>query len=178
MGFVDGLSGLFVPGSGEGKGAARVEEGVRTVLRDSRLGEVERGILSAVERVKGQGHGRVLLVLDGLDLLLAATEPGAQAMADMAGELRAVGWPFRHLSFIHSPRCGKESIARKRIWMLISVGLARSRHCCHRLSRLPAHAVAAYAPRNCSCGVCDWVGASGAVYDWVATLGYGGGEGC
>lgn len=105
MGFVDGLGELFLPGAeegkGEGRGVDRAEEMGRTVLRDSSLGGVETGILRAIERVKGrEGKARVLLVLDGLDLLLAATEAGAEAVADLVGELREVGSPLNDYPYV------------------------------------------------------------------------------
>lgn len=92
---MDGLNGLFAPVEGSGLGEG--EGG--TVLRDANLGAVDVGILNAVESVKGgEGRARVLLVLDGLDFLLAATEAGAGAVGDLVAEVREVRWSFCVLS--------------------------------------------------------------------------------
>ena len=68
--FVDGLGGkLGLAGGG--------------------ISAVEKEILAAVGNQEGQS-GRVLLVLDGLDFLLAATSVGAMEVLDMVSELREV----------------------------------------------------------------------------------------
>ena len=55
---------------------------------------VEREILKAVDAVngggEGKGKGRVLLVLDGLDFLIAAMGVTGGEMADLVGEVREV----------------------------------------------------------------------------------------
>ena len=81
---MDGVSALFAAGDG-------VQEEGGVLLRDAELGAVERGVLSAVEGVKGGEEGaRVLLVLDGLDMLLAATEGGALGVGGLVADLREV----------------------------------------------------------------------------------------
>ena len=89
---MDGLSGLYSLVAGDGENSVREKELGRTVLRNSKLGEVEKEILRAMETLKRQGEtqARVLLVLDGLDLLLAATEAEALAVGDLVAELREV----------------------------------------------------------------------------------------
>ncbi|MCJ1452267.1 hypothetical protein MMC28_002609 [Mycoblastus sanguinarius] len=69
--FVDGLSGAL--------GLGRCG-----------LADVEKEVLQAVESANAvsRGRRRVLLVLDGLDFLLAATECEVQEMTDMVGEFR------------------------------------------------------------------------------------------
>ncbi|MCJ1255885.1 hypothetical protein MMC24_003703 [Lignoscripta atroalba] len=90
LSFVDGLSGLFAPHNGVKTTDTALEGGGRAVLRDARLEGVERVILGAIESVNRQSkdRGKVLLVVDGLDMLLAATDTDAQAMSDMVLELR------------------------------------------------------------------------------------------
>ena len=53
---------------------------------------VEKEVLDAVASAKGKAE-RVLLVLDGLDFLLAATESRVEEMLDMVLELREVKNP-------------------------------------------------------------------------------------
>ena len=68
--FVDGLRGnLWI-----------AEGGIRVV---------EKEIMAAIGTTKGSGY-RALLVLDGLDFLLAATGIGAMDVLDMICELREV----------------------------------------------------------------------------------------
>ena len=71
--FVDGLGGRI--GMGEGGIAA-----------------AEKEILAAIVKVQEEGC-RVLLVLDGLDFLLAATSVEAMEVLDVVCELREVGTP-------------------------------------------------------------------------------------
>ena len=136
---MDGLSGLFTPG----EGVARVEDEGKTALKDSRLEEVEKGILSAVERLKGKGErdgkARVLLVLDGLDLLLATMEAEALAVGDLVGELREVRDPVISIDTLWF--CRKDLVTN-------TACSARPRYHHHRLRRLPSHAIASYAPRD------------------------------
>ena len=51
---------------------------------------MERDILKVLEESKQKRAGRILLVIDGLDLLLAATGVDAGQVGEMAGELREV----------------------------------------------------------------------------------------
>lgn len=113
---MDGLSGLFVSGEGvEGRGG-----GGGVVLRDAGLGAVERGIRSAVEGVKGGvARARVLLVLDGLDLLLAATAAGAVEVGDLVAELREVRRAFLPVFFL----LDAYGFGRKRTRVLMVVGV-------------------------------------------------------
>ena len=70
--FIDGLN------TGLGLGKAGVDQ-------------VEMEIVGTVQRVKStDGIGRVVLMMDGLDFLLAAGEVGVEGMLDMLGEVREV----------------------------------------------------------------------------------------
>lgn len=101
--FVDGLGGkLGIPDGG--------------------IAVVEKEIMAAIGNAKEQGC-RVLLVLDGLDFLLAATSVGAMEVLDMVSELREVD------SLLHDETTSKK--------LLIFTSPASS--CGHRygISRLP-----------------------------------------
>lgn len=50
--------------------------------------EILKAITTAKETTKAEGEGSVLLVLDGLDFLLAATGCPALEILDLVGELR------------------------------------------------------------------------------------------
>ena len=65
--------------------------GRRLGLTGGGIAGVEKEIMTAIGSAKGQG-GRVLLVLDGLDFLLAATSVGAMEVLEMVCELREVGF--------------------------------------------------------------------------------------
>lgn len=55
------------------------------------IAEVERAVIQAIgSRETRKEEGNVILVLDGLDFLLAATECGVLGVLDMLGELREV----------------------------------------------------------------------------------------
>jgi hypothetical protein len=89
---VDGLSGLFL---GVSKEANSENEG-EAVLRSAELGRVFEDILGAVQSLKIQGEGpqtgRVLLVVDSLDLLLATAGMDASPvkLGEMLMDLREV----------------------------------------------------------------------------------------
>ena len=80
---MDGLTGLL---SGQTSGA--VEEKSRVVLMDTQLEDVGREVLKAVKML--QEGGRVLLVIDGLDALMAITGAQVGDMRDLVAELREV----------------------------------------------------------------------------------------
>ena len=53
--------------------------------------EVEKAVIKAIgSKETRKEEGNVILVLDGLDFLLAATECGVLGVLDMLGELREV----------------------------------------------------------------------------------------
>lgn len=110
FGFVDGL-GMFLPrgssaggkaeGEGEGEG-----QGVpwRTRVGSARLADVGGTLAAAVDALRARGAGRVVLVVDQLDLLLAtagAEEGGAEGLRAVLLDLRevctTVGRGPRHL---------------------------------------------------------------------------------
>ena len=103
LAFVDGLSGLFHPDLVTQKSAGRATEGRsrRTILRDASLDFVEKSIIAAINGLKGENpnSSQIVLVLDGLDLLLASTALDAEAMMDTLSELREVRFvPFYFMS--------------------------------------------------------------------------------
>ena len=87
--YIDGLTGLFGDYiKGEGglhtgkKGAER--------LGDAGLESIEKVVGRYIGTVDLQSENRTLLMLDGLDILLAATETDAQALTDVVNEWREV----------------------------------------------------------------------------------------
>lgn len=62
--------------------------------------DVETTILKAIESAKEAVKGRVLLVLDGLDFLLAATGCGVLEELALLGELREVRFSITVLSML------------------------------------------------------------------------------
>jgi len=74
--FVDGLSGLYLPGH---QRALLKTEGV-TVLRSPKLDVTAEDITNAIRQLKGSGTDRILLVVDQLDLLLAAGDDEVSAV--------------------------------------------------------------------------------------------------
>lgn len=96
--FVDGLSGLFLPGGG----AKKAPEGWTVTLGSGKIADVRRSLNAIVDEVVraakdgGKGEGRVVLVVDQLDLLLAAGEGNGLegvAVREMMLELREVCLP-------------------------------------------------------------------------------------
>jgi elongator complex protein 6 len=87
--FVDGLSGLFLPkqlraapGRVEGK-----------ILSDPSLASVSREVQNTIQALKNsEGAGKIILVVDQLDLLLAAggDQIGSVSLGDMLMSLREV----------------------------------------------------------------------------------------
>lgn len=71
--FADGLTGLFLP-STSGEGTPSPPWQVR--LASSRVEDVSRTLHAAVDELAAGGAGKVVLVLDGLDLLLATAGDG------------------------------------------------------------------------------------------------------
>jgi len=63
--FVDGLSGLFLPGGGK-------EKVGEVVLRSHELESVAREIQGAIQRLRTMANENVVLIIDGVDSLLAA----------------------------------------------------------------------------------------------------------
>ena len=61
-------------------------------VRTGKLADVEAEILKMIDGAKGsmKGDGRIQLVLDGLDLVLAALESPVMEVLEMIGELREV----------------------------------------------------------------------------------------
>ncbi|TVY71220.1 hypothetical protein LSUE1_G007580 [Lachnellula suecica] len=88
--FVDGLSGLFVPKQ-QMSSIGRVGE---KVLNDPKLEHVSREILESIGNLKGsqEADGKIVLVIDQLDLFLAAAGQnfGAVNLADMLMDWREV----------------------------------------------------------------------------------------
>lgn len=59
-------------------------------LSSEGIEDVEKAVIGAVSKFKEHGS-RVLVVLDGLDFLLAATETSVREVLDCVGEFREVG---------------------------------------------------------------------------------------
>lgn len=91
FGFVDGL-GMFLPSApGEGKGGTMPW---RTRLGTARLEDVRRTLNATVDGMKTRGAGKVVLVIDQLDLLLATAgeeeEGFGMRLREMLLDLREV----------------------------------------------------------------------------------------
>jgi elongator complex protein 6 len=87
--FVDGLSGLFLPKQLR-TAPGRVGE---KALSDPSLASVSREIQSAIQVLRdSEGAGKIVLVIDQLDLLLAAggDQIGSVALGDILMSLREV----------------------------------------------------------------------------------------
>ena len=103
---MDGLSSLFAESGAD----PRVDrdgmqgQGQEMVLKDPKLEVVEQRLSMAIQSVTGIGAGndRLLLVLDGIDLLLAATDTDAQSVTDMLAELRMVRYLTRSFNIVYS----------------------------------------------------------------------------
>jgi elongator complex protein 6 len=93
--FVDGLSSLYLPVQTQ---AAAGKPG-EVVLQSPKLAKVGEGILSVVQSLHSsgdsQGTGKVMLIIDALDLLLATSGNDASpvGMEDMLMDLQEV-WAF------------------------------------------------------------------------------------
>jgi elongator complex protein 6 len=89
--FVDGLCGLFLPGAGPGKDG-------EAVLRSAEPARVYEDIMGAVQSLQkiedGSHSGKVLLIVDALDLLLATAGVNASSvgLGDMLMDLREVSY--------------------------------------------------------------------------------------
>jgi len=83
--FVDGLSGMFLP---KQRVATKAGE---TLLTDSNVNHVSTEIEKSI-RILSEGSGKVILVVDQLDLLLAAggDQISASGLGDMLLRLREV----------------------------------------------------------------------------------------
>ena len=89
---MDGLSGLFSPVSG-GAPPAAVKSPGRDVLTSPRLQDLSRVLNAAIDGLQARSQGKVVLVIDQLDFLLAATgedELTGNALRGMVLDLREV----------------------------------------------------------------------------------------
>jgi elongator complex protein 6 len=87
--FVDGLSGLFLPKQLRAA-PGRVGE---KILSDPSLASVSREVQTAIQALKdSEGAGKIILVVDQLDLLLATggNQFGSGDLGDMLMGLREV----------------------------------------------------------------------------------------
>ncbi|RDW64036.1 hypothetical protein BP5796_10538 [Coleophoma crateriformis] len=84
--FVDGLSGLFLPKQAADSRVAPPQ----TILKSPELQNVASQILGGISQIKAAASGKVLLVLDQLDLLLATAgdKSDVVALGEMLLELR------------------------------------------------------------------------------------------
>jgi hypothetical protein len=91
---VDGLTGLFLPKSSAGRGR-------ETILSSPELAALSGEIKHAIQNLKdAEGGGNVILVVDQLDLLLAAAgdQIGAVNLGEMLTGLREVCGPLEELA--------------------------------------------------------------------------------
>ena len=146
MHLVDGLS------SGLGLGAGGIAE-------------MEKAIMNAIKSKEiMDGEGQVLLMLDGLDFLLAATDFEVLGVLDMIGELREV-------RFLSAYRLHARAQRRRR-------QTARLLHD-HCYSCRPAPpSTGHHASRNIPQGFRDELGAPGEIDHERQGTGYRGGQGC
>lgn len=156
--FVDGLSELFLPAIAT-KGNASADRTV--VLRNgSELGGIFDGIMSAVKSLSG---GKVVLIIDQLDVLLAAGGQAvtAVAIADMLMELRQVGL----------------ALSIKTSAVLIAL-IACTLNDPYHFGGCAFGARTTYTSRNESFQFLVECGSSGELGAWTAALRYRCGEGC
>ena len=158
MHLVDGLS------SGLGLGAGGMDD-------------VETAILEAIgSKEDTDGGGNVVLVLDGLDFLLAATGCEVLGVLDMVGELREVG--FLSLSLSLSLCLELQAPMRFAQLGAFAHKTARLQHDhCHS-GRSAPFAIAHYASRNIPHVLRNELGAPGEVGHERKRARYGCGEGC
>lgn len=107
--FVDGLSRLFLDGGDgaaappAGRGPGQQQQQQHVYLDSPRLADVARVLGAAVERLQAAG-GKVVLILDQPDVLLAAASPGdgvtGTAWKDVVLGLREVSSPSSHQGFL------------------------------------------------------------------------------
>lgn len=83
FGFVDGLGGLFSSALEGAQGGQRWPS-----LKSAEVGEVERVVGGAVDALRG--GGRVVVVVDGMDFLVAAAGGGGEAWRGVVMGLREV----------------------------------------------------------------------------------------
>ena len=99
LAFLDGLSALFHQDDRDQDSTRRGLRGKskRSVLTDSSIESLEKSIFTAINSLKeeNQNSKRIVLVLDGLDLLLASTATDAEMMMDLLAELREVRLFFK-----------------------------------------------------------------------------------
>lgn len=85
--FVDGLEGLFL-------NANQPQERGQRALHGPNASDVEQAVSSAIEASKRPGQRmrekEAVLVIDGIDFYLAATETGVNSSQDTVGEWREV----------------------------------------------------------------------------------------
>ena len=88
MSYIDGLTRLF--DSHTSKKGGQIIEGSRVLLQDARLETLEQVVRERIQATKAHTDVRALLVLDGLDVLLATSGTDAQSLIDMIAEWREV----------------------------------------------------------------------------------------
>ena len=134
---------------------------------------MEKAILEAIgSKESTDGGGNVVLVLDGLDFLLAATGCEVLGVLDMVGELREVGM------FSSVPLELQASMRFCSTGGLFAEKTAHLQHDhCHS-SRSAPFAIAHYASRNIPYVFCDELGAPGEGGHKPKGARYGCGEGC
>lgn len=95
--FIDGLTGLFSgPAPDNLQDGAKNKVAWQTVLRAEHLDAVHDEIIKSVEKLKDQrsGEGKVVVIIDGLDFLLASSPKNFTplSLVDMLMDLREVSF--------------------------------------------------------------------------------------
>lgn len=93
--FVDGLSELYLPSSLAKQMTSAKQDGIITLRDGMNISGIKDGIMSAIRTVQTSGTAKVVLIVDQLDLLLAAGGDAVSvaAVEDMLMELREVCFP-------------------------------------------------------------------------------------
>ena len=90
--FIDALTSLFMDHSGApGATSAKADtsKGLLTFQHPD-IDNVERRVIECVKGLKGNADDQPMLIIDGLDLLVAATESPTQEILDTIQEWRQV----------------------------------------------------------------------------------------
>ena len=86
---MDGLSEVFGMGAAS-NGDSTPQIPGRVCLRNSSIDHIESSVMRCLDTPPSDGIGKTLLLVDGLDLLLAATSTTSLEISDMMMEWREV----------------------------------------------------------------------------------------
>lgn len=88
--FIDGLTSLF--GASEDISNIGYDDG-KAILRDARIQSIDKEVRHHIGTSSEAERENVILMIDGLDLLLAATELDAMTLSDILADWRDVSCP-------------------------------------------------------------------------------------